>query len=142
MAEIRDADTAAHEAAHVVVGLALGLRLRRAVVRRHTLAGVTYDGYALFTGGRHSAEALALMHAAGVAHERAVGGLAVHAAADFRAVREYASSRRGVEALVVAAAAILAGRQREHARMTRALLAHDLSGADIRAICHSNFDAA
>lgn len=128
----RNLSVAQHEAAHVVVGVALGLRMRAAVLEP-ARPGFTQSGYAWFpTGARRKREALALMYAAGVAWDRAVGDR--FTATDTRLVRAYVSGRHGVESCVRAAAAMLAGLGPAHARVTRALLERDLSGADITAL--------
>lgn len=137
--EIRDFDTAQHEAAHVVVGCALGLRLRAAVVRWHQDRddpSTWLGGYAWFHGHEtRDRAALALMLAAGIAWERAIRGKPRVRGADAEALRGYCGSRREYEAYITAAGAMLAGRQAAHARVTRALLDRDITGADIAAIC-------
>lgn len=131
----RPLEIAQHEAAHVVVGVALGLRLREAVLRVETLpGGWEGHGYVWFRGvhGGRQREALALMYAAGAAWDEAVGGELSEA--DERLVRGLVSSARGVRVCVHAAGAMLAGLGVAHARVTRALLERDLRGPDISAL--------
>ena len=126
----RPLDVALHEAAHVVVGVALGLRLRCVVLESRP--GWTWGGYAWFPKGHK--HALALMYAAGVAWDRAMVAPEWRKAEDVRLVRELAPGRGGLEACVRGAGAMLAGLGVAHARVTRALLEQDLRGADIAAL--------
>jgi hypothetical protein len=128
--------TAQHEAAHVVVGVHLGLRLRRVELLAPVGASangwfdVSWGGLVWFERG--PAAALALMYAAGVAWEGALGSTSP---ADARLVREIMPGRGSVKACARAAGALLAGLGTAHARVTRALLeAGTLTGADIAAI--------
>lgn len=132
---IRDHATAAHEAAHVVVGVACGLRLKRGVVGsahadRETRA---LDGYTHFYKGGPP-EGWALMYAAGVAWDRVMREHPVHASRDYRLLRTCTWGSRGAEVVIRAATALLAGLRREHARVTRALLERDVTGADLAAL--------
>ncbi len=132
MATPRPLEIAQHEAAHVVVGVALGLRLREAVLRVEALpGGWEGHGYVLFRGvhGGRQREALALMYAAGCAWEEAVGGGLSEG--DERLCRGLVTSARGVRVCVRAAGAMLAGLGAAHARVTRALLERDLTARDI-----------
>lgn len=129
----RPLDVAQHEAAHVVVGVALGLRMRRAVLAREVLPrGWVSHGWVWFDGGPRRLEALNVMTAAGVAWERAVGGRGD--AHDWRDLRASTSGLHGAEACVRCARALLFELAPEHERVTRALLERDLTGADIAAI--------
>ena len=123
---------AQHEAAHVVVGVALGLRLDRASVREETHGDETWLGFALFYEGPRVA--MNIMTAAGVVWERKVGDLA-HASEDLKLLRR-GRVRTNAELLALerAAWAILEGRASLHARVTRALLEGDVTGADLRAM--------
>lgn len=120
---------AQHEAAHVVVGVALGMHLRKAVLTssRKTL------GYACFDVPKHKATAWAITLAAGIAYERRSGDVR-HARGDRRELRRAGHRRHAIDALTVAADAILETRGLAHARVTQALLRRDLTGADIEAI--------
>lgn len=128
--EIRDLETAQHEAAHVVVGAALGLRLARAAIGpwrgdRDVL------GFAEFFEVRGDSTAHAIMIAAGIAWDRGLRFKPVHSEIDRKMCMKLVRGRRSLEACVTAAAAVLAGRMGVHARVTRALLEHDLIGADL-----------
>jgi hypothetical protein len=117
----------AHEAAHVVVGVALGLRLHSAVVSRWYSGGTLCDGWTWFPAASHTSDLL--VTAAGVAWSSATrDGLA---ALDARALRALVPRRRCYRAYVLAAGAMLESRATAHARVVRALLEHDLTHADI-----------
>lgn len=138
--EVRDLETAQHEAAHVVVGCALGLRLRLATVgaswdRKKGKRPKPLEGFADFFERRGDGTAQAIMLAAGVAWDRVMRWPAWRSAVDRRLARQLCSGRRGYEALVSAATALLAGLRAEHERVTRALLARDITGADLAALC-------
>ena len=120
-------EDAQHEAAHVVVGVALGLVLIRATV---TASGDDL-GFAEFEDGPR--EANLIMFAAGVAWERRVGDL-VYAQGDLEILRG-TFRVRGTARLVAlerAAWAILETRSALHARVTRALLERDLDARTVR----------
>lgn len=123
---------AQHEAAHVVVGLALGLRLRRVVVGFQTVDGVETHGHALFDGRCGSVEAWQIMYAAGVAWERHAGDVAWA----WRDLALLHSQRPAVvRALEHASWCVLMRAQGAHARITRALCeAHALDRADLEAL--------
>lgn len=132
--EIRDVDTAQHEAAHVVVGVACGLRLRRGVIG-YTRAGSEHlAGYTHFQRGGPP-EGWALMYAAGVAWDRTLAIDPFQSSRDYRLLRSCSWGTRGAEIWVRAATAMLAGLRSEHVRVTRALLERDVTGADIAALC-------
>lgn len=132
---LRPLDVAQHEAAHVVVGVALGLRLGRAVVGPATLGTEELAGWCWFPAAqsKRRRETGAIMYAAGVAWDRSIGAPKASSSIDLRRVRELASGKHGVETYVTAAAAILAGRTAAHALVTRALLEHDLGPSHIEA---------
>lgn len=135
--EVRDIADAQHESAHVVVGVALGLRLLRASVGRVREGKYVLAGYAWFHSRGSDVrrrEAWAMMYAAGIAWDRALGLPSVHSSLDLRELRKITSGRHGVETMVRAAGAMLAGLGPIHARVTRALLERDLSGSDLAAI--------
>jgi hypothetical protein len=116
---------AQHEAAHIVVGVALGLRLSSAKLSPVDAPG--WLGYALFP--RASGLPWAVVLAAGVAWDRALGG---RSDGDLALLRRLGFRRpRDVHALEVCAAGLLATRGEAHGRVTRALLERDLTGADI-----------
>lgn len=126
----RSLRTAQHEAAHVVVGCALGLRLRHA--RVHS-GGERTGGETQFD---HAARplAFAIMYAAGLAWERMTDGDLRHARYDARYARAELASpgrRTDLESAVVAADAILRSRAGEHARVTRMLATRDITHRDV-----------
>ena len=131
----RELDLAQHEAAHVVVGVALGLRLSKAVLGggAGVVRGVNTLGYSLFTVPHRKGTAWAITLAAGIAFERRAGEEET-ARGDYKLLRQEGHSAHAITALVVAADAILETRGLAHARVTRALLQRDLTGADIEAI--------
>ncbi len=126
MTDLRFA-VAQHEAAHVVVGVALGLRLHVASARP---AGDCL-GYAWFPWVK-ARTADALLTAAGIAWDRKVGGKLYYA--DLAMLRQIERSATGVRCAVRAAGAMLAELGREHAAVTRALLERDLTGHDLLAL--------
>jgi hypothetical protein len=125
--------TAQHEAAHVVVGVALGLRLREACLRVTAWPDGTWSaGHVTFPSGPR--EALAIMYAAGIAYERAARGRVVYYQPDLAELRAIVSGRAGERACIRAAAAILEARASAHEAVTRALLERDLRARDITCI--------
>jgi hypothetical protein len=134
--EARSLAVAQHEAAHIVVGVALGLRLRCAVLGGSALEP-GLEGFAWFAVRRADNTAWAVTLAAGEAWERAMGDTDRPASpGDWALLRRLGYRGRGAEALVTAAAAMLAGLGAVHARVTRGLLERDLTGTDIDAITH------
>jgi len=132
----RTLETAQHEAAHLVVGRALGLRPLRAV-----LDGPDDDeaGFVEWLKRPWYVEAVRLMFAAGVAWERRCGDLEK---AEYDLVELRATGVRGNGRLVAlerAAWAILAERHALHAKITRALYERDLTERDIRALAKGQF---
>ena len=127
----RDLSTAQHEAAHVVVGVALGLRLKAASV------GVQRDpdhgwieGSASFDR-RGAGDAWAIMIAAGVYFEDR-RGVPSCAAVDRRTLNTMClRNAHRARAYVIAAGAILESRRAAWDRVTRALLERDITGADV-----------
>lgn len=138
---------AQHEAAHVVVGVALGLRLGRASALPWAKGGDEGDGYCWFPlPPNRRAWADAVMGAAGVAWERAVAPCAADAdgrqSADWAELLDATPSRHDAETCVRAAAALLAGLGAAHARVTRALLERDLGPDDIAALARGERPSA
>lgn len=115
---------AQHEAAHVVVGLALGMKLREATIdpsaamlREH---GRSFVAFTWFPDG--SRLETAVMYAAGIAWEREAGS-AVGSWGDRARLRELGfRSKKDQKALARSAWALLSMRAGAHARITRALL--------------------
>ncbi len=121
---------ASHEASHIVVGMALGLRVFAASLKGDNEC----RGWVDWEPQPWHREAVLLMWAAGVAWERRCGDL-YHAAFDLKELRRMGI--RGRSRLVAcerAAWALLAERHTLHARITRALLEGDLTAADVRAL--------
>lgn len=140
MAAQRCLDSAQHEAAHLVVGVALGLRVRRVVIEPAPAKGWTQPGYCWFNAGPTLAESL--MFAAGIAWERALGhGDPTDASIDAAWCRSLVGPAN-VEASVRAAGAMLAGLGGVHARVTRALLERDLGPDDIAALARGERPSA
>lgn len=136
----RSLDDAQHEAAHVVVGVALGLRLWRVTLDPATLpkSWRRWEGDALAVTAWEPKpwprEADLLMTAAGVAWERRYGDI-TKARGDLQILRR--AGVRGNARLVVlerAAMAILESRHALHTRVTRALVERDLTGRDVRTL--------
>jgi hypothetical protein len=121
-------DIAQHEAAHVVVGVSLGLRLYEAALTLRP--GETWGGHCWFPRGHN--EALAIMYAAGIAWERALRN--GRSPIDAKLCRALVSSRHAVQTCVRAAGAIIATSSAIHTRVTRALLDQNLRGRDVEAI--------
>jgi hypothetical protein len=117
--------TAEHEAAHVVVGLAVGARLKRATVRPVVLDVGPADGYAWFDvweGG----PADILIVAAGVAYERYAGNL-TFARYDLDALKEIGVKGVALREAERAAWAILNTRWPAHELIVDALVDGDLT---------------
>lgn len=132
--------TAQHEAAHVVVGCALGMRLGRAWVRDSATAppkGMRRDDEgAVIWATTRTDLAYAVMCAAGIAWEALAGDPDV-ARFDRRLVREHlrrAGGRADVRTAVACAAALLEARMALHARVSRLLAERDITGADVAEI--------
>jgi hypothetical protein len=121
---------AQHEAAHVVVGTALGLRLTKATIESDRK---DWAGFVQFYEGAR--EAFLIMYAAGPAWERRTGGDLTLAHGDLsilRSMRVRGTMR--VRALELAAWAVLESRAAQHARVTRALLEGDLTHRQLLAL--------
>jgi hypothetical protein len=127
----------------MVVGLAVGLRLERASVGEQPDPDAGWiAGAVWFSPKRHrqAREAWAIMFAAGVVWDAGLRLPGLGRSYDAQQARLHCSGRRGYQAVCTAAAAILAGRMPEHARVTRALLERDLTGLDVVALCHGELD--
>lgn len=122
-------DVAAHEAAHIVVGVATGLRVRRAVLGDEPNHGDWRTYGAVWFYDRHApVAALSLAYAAGCAWDRMLGE---ESEGDFDLLRKMRYTRREIDALVVASSAILSGRMPIHRRVTAALYERDLDARDV-----------
>jgi hypothetical protein len=124
---------AQHEAAHVVVGVALGLHLERAELAP---PDPSMSGCATFAVPRRHNQAWALTVAAGIAWERAATGRRRPwgARLDARLLRRLVRGRHAREALIRAAAAMLATMGGVHARVTRALMDGPVDSSAIAAL--------
>lgn len=132
----RSLATALHEASHVVVGVALGLRFESAHVYP-ACAASDLEGLAVFWSEEPERLALAIMYAAGVAYERrAPGGDESTASHDARAVKRIVRTRHAFETCVTAAGAILESRATALKRVARALLERDLTADDVVTLTH------
>ncbi len=124
--------TAEHEAAHVVVGVALGLKLLGASASPNLKHNT--EGHALFRGvqgwGRRRL-AFGIMYCAGVAYERRPGGNLDHSDTDFRLARACVSSVGDVQTGIRVADEIMAARRRALARVAAELLDGTLGPRDI-----------
>lgn len=131
---------AQHEAAHVVVGLALGLRLARVALGEKQAPGGAFVGETVWHGDPWPREAGLLMTAAGVAWERRCGNLR-HAAYDIADLRRAGvKGNARIRVLETAAWSILATRAGVHARVTRALVERDLTASDVRRLARPGTD--
>jgi hypothetical protein len=131
---IRDLADAEHEAAHIVVGVTLGLRLRYARLYKAEHDAEHWElGATLFADSR-SQLSQAIMHAAGIAWERRRGGRADYATADRATVLGLLKTPADVRAATQVAREILRTRRRIHERVARELWQRDLSHRDIRSL--------
>lgn len=122
---------AQHEAAHVVVGCALGLRLVRATLQ---VTAPEDAGEVQFEGSVRNVEAWCLMFAAGVAWERRHGDVA-WAHVDVGCLRQWGvKGNARIRTLERAAWALLEGRRRAHTQVTRALLDGGIGPREIAAM--------
>jgi hypothetical protein len=126
---MRRFDVAQHEAAHMVVGIAVGLRITRVELGDTPLHGDWRQyGAVWFYDRTATATQLSLAIAAGCAWDR---GMGEESEGDYRLLRTMRQTRREIDALVLAASAIMAGRLAIHQRCARALYERDLTAADI-----------
>ncbi len=136
---MRDFLVSLHEAAHIVVGMAVGLRVRRAVLGPKPNHGTVRMYGCVWFHDRHATPTqLALAYAAGCAWDRSVktpnqrGYEWVDGDAEI--LRRMRYTKREIDALALSASAILHGRASVHARVARALYEHDLDESDLEAI--------
>ena len=129
-----DTGTAEHEAAHVVVGLALGLRLRKATIRPQPFghSGIAL-GLSWFAHDRRYL-AVGIMFAAGVAWDRRTGWADETTHTDYELARSTLKRRADVDTAVRLAGELIDGRRRVHARIASELCDRDLNAADIAAM--------
>lgn len=136
---MRDFAVAQHEAAHIVVGLAVGLRVRRAYLCELPAHGTTHEYGAVWFNDRHAtATQLALAYAAGCAWDRCIAAPTPKGMTwvdgDAEILRDMGHSRREIEALTIAASAMLGARMTVHRRVADALHERDLVAADFPAL--------
>jgi hypothetical protein len=128
-------EDAQHEAAHVIVGTALGLTLKEATIYpEHP----DFAGLALFRPTVRF-EAYHIMVAAGIAWERMSGGR--DSETDRRLLRSRRVRPATIETYVRAAESIIRRYPGIHARVTRALLHRPISSEDLsRIACGERLD--
>ena len=126
----RRADVAEHEAAHVVVGMALGLPFRAAKVGHEVWKDFEILGYTWF-GGRCKV-AHGVLACAGIVWERKFGRNRVHASADRQNARGYLGS--GVRTGCKLANEILVTRTEILGRVARELCDRDLGPKELAAM--------
>jgi hypothetical protein len=119
-------ETALHEAAHIVVGVHLGLKLRRASALPDPANG--WDGYAWFPDAYGVAGDL--MRAAGIYWDTATGHSALpdYQSADLAELRAQQYTGRDIATLTTAAGTILSTLRPAHTAVAAALMTHDKIG--------------
>jgi len=125
----RLADVAEHEAAHIVVGLALRLPFKAARLGEERWRNLTILGYTWFGGRCHIAHGVAAC--AGIVWERRPGGRPDAAAGDRRLARENLRTRAGIETGCRLAAEILSRRRGILEIVARELCDRDLGPAEL-----------
>jgi len=129
-----DTGTAEHEAAHVVVGLALGLRLRKATIKPQPFGATGIAlGLSWFAHDKRYL-AVGIMFAAGVAWDRRTGFADETTHTDYELARATLRRRADVDTAVRLAGELLDGRRRMHARVASELCDRDLGPRDIEAL--------
>lgn len=128
-----DTATAGHEAAHVVVGLALGLRLKRATIRPSARGRELLLGYAHFYSDRKYL-AQAIMLCAGAVWDRRNGFEPDATPGGDLGQAHKLVTRADVLTCLQIAGEILDGRRRAHARLASELCDRDLTTADVEAL--------
>jgi hypothetical protein len=128
---MRNLADAEHEASHVVVGLALKLKLKEAKLHFETTRHEVLSGYTLFHRSVRRPIAFGIMYAAGIAWEKRPGGNLDYSDADFRLARECLGSVADVQTGIRVAAEILRNRKLAHRRVAEALCDRDLCARDV-----------
>lgn len=123
-------DHAEHEAAHVVVGLALGLPLKIATVRKDVWRNIEIEGFTWF-GAPRKRLAHGVTVCAGIVWEGRPGGSPSGAHGDKRLAREYLRTPADVATGCAIAAEILRTRQGALQRVARELCDRDLRPAEL-----------
>lgn len=126
-----DFAVAEHEAAHMVVGLALGLRLKRAAVEEFAWRGWRAMGFTWFAVGPRKRLAAGVMASAGMAWEGRPGGDLGFASGDQQLAREWLKSAHDVATATRIAAEILSGRKAIHAKLAHELCNGALGPRDV-----------
>ncbi len=129
-----DIRTAEHEAAHLVVGCALGLSLARATTNPSVLNGSEVLGYTWFRGPEPANLAYCVMYCAGIVWEERPGGELFSARLDLRLAKEFAKTKHDLNTAKRLAREILDGRRRIHARIASELCDRDLTSRDVEAL--------
>jgi len=126
-----DLAVAEHEAAHMVVGLALGLRFKRAAVEDFEWRGWQAGGFTWFAGGPRTRLASGVMSCAGIAWESRQGGVPEYADGDRKLAREWLASMHDVRAATRIANEILTSRKRIHRTLAHRLCEAPLGPRDV-----------
>lgn len=133
-----DVTVAEHEAAHVVVGLALGLKLRKVSLGSYEHGGEAIHGFTWFRGNDVDHRlALGVMYAAGVAWEASLTGKSAgrtYAVIDRELAQSMLQSRHSFRTGVRIADEILRARRRAFRRVVRELCDRDLGPRDVEAL--------
>lgn len=131
-------DHSEHEAAHVVVGLALGLPLKAATLSKTTWRKIEIEGFVWF-GDYRKHLAHGVTACAGIVWESRPGGEPEGARGDLQLAREYlrrttygGSTAQNIATGCTLAAEILRTRQRVLARVARELCDRDLGPRELR----------
>lgn len=123
-------DHAEHEAAHVVVGLALGLPLKIATLRQEVWRSIEIEGYVWF-GAPSKRLAHGIVACAGIVWESKPGGSPTGARGDRALAAEYLGAPADVRTGCKIASEILRTRQTALARVARELCDRDLRPAEL-----------
>jgi hypothetical protein len=128
----RDSAVAEHEAAHMVVGLALGLKFKRARLEETVIKdGLVELGHVWFAGSARRGLALTVMYCAGIAWELKRGADPVAIEADRKLAHRYLISKHDMTTAVRLADELLTARRKAHARVASELCDRDLGPADV-----------
>lgn len=126
-----DLTVAEHEAAHMVVGLALGLRFKRAAVEEWSFRGWRALGFTWFSVGPRTRLAAGVMSCAGIAWEARPGGWHEGADGDRKLAREWLTGAHDVRVATRIAAELLAARRAIHIRLAHELCERSLGPRDV-----------
>lgn len=128
----RDAAVAEHEAAHLVVGLALGLKLKRAKLEETVIKdGFVELGHVWFAGSGRRGLALSIMYCAGIAWELEHAADPTAIAHDRKLADKYLIGKHDMATGVRIASELLAARKKAHARVASELCERDLGPRDV-----------